>query len=515
MNSNSREQLKEKLSNLIFIRPELFEHLIYPLSAKVDDNNIIQLFRKLHIMSTIDYKISLKEWIDQSIANLSGFTEKEATILFNTYKIYSTEFEGASAANSRYESSSSSKNSVDVRYFGLFFALQLYTQKSRTSFNIDTRDKNPYNMNQYTSPLSSPRGKSSNSYRNLNSSGVEFNLILNYMKTNIKLFLRLIASDIHNTETSLNSNEFNTLKFFFKINEKKQNLSNLAPFFMNFSTTTKINIDIISEWLSNAIANNISDYEDIIIMKNLSKCVTMKDASFNNKNVKISNCEDSYIYINSYVNTIKIANCTNCTIVVSAVSKIATIDKCENCNICIAANFLRIANSIDSTIYSYTMNETVLFGDNRGLILGPHAVWYNDMPVNLKAAKLTLNSPFLTNFTNPCNMNKEQNFEIMNKKDFSVIITPFANDAQNVNMNNVYLLTPKEYLDVIRERELVLLKVKSMIKDANLQEEQEKALHVAIQGYFREWLVSSGNIKPLTEIVKMIDVNYTNTNENI
>ena len=49
--------------------------------------------------------------------------------------------------------------------------------------------------------------------------------------------------------------------------------------------------------------------------------------------------------------------------------------------------------------------------------------------------------------------------------------------------------------------------IKSMIKDAKLVEEQEKALHVAIQGYFRDWLVSSGNIKNITELVKMIDVN--------
>jgi len=77
----------------------------------------------------------------------------------------------------------------------------------------------------------------------------------------MKLFLRLIASDIHNTETCLNSNEFNTLKFLFKISEKRiNNLSNLAPFFMNFSTTTKINIDVICEWLNNSLSNNSSDY---------------------------------------------------------------------------------------------------------------------------------------------------------------------------------------------------------------------------------------------------------------
>lgn len=83
----------------------------------------------------------------------------------------------------------------------------------------------------------------------------------------MKLFLRLIASDIHNTETCLNSNEFNTLKFLFKINEKRiNNLSNLAPFFMNFSTTTKINIDVICEWLNNSLSNNSNEYGNIFFI---------------------------------------------------------------------------------------------------------------------------------------------------------------------------------------------------------------------------------------------------------
>jgi hypothetical protein len=33
-------------------------------------------------------------------------------------------------------------------------------------------------------------------------------------------------------------------------------------------------------------------------------------------------------------------------------------------------------------------------------------------------------------------------------------------------------------------------------------------LHVAIQGYFREWFVSSSMYKPITELVRMIDQDF-------
>jgi hypothetical protein len=144
-------------------------------------------------------------------------------------------------------------------------------------------------------------------------------MIVNFVKTNLKLFLRLIASDIHNTETSLNSNEFNTLKFLFKIYDRKfnGNLSSIAPLFMNFSTTTKQRIDSIAEWLSIAISNNIYELDEVIVFKNLSKCVTVKDyQTLNGKNLKITQCDESYIYINSNINLLKISNCINCTIFV-------------------------------------------------------------------------------------------------------------------------------------------------------------------------------------------------------
>jgi hypothetical protein len=436
------------------------------------------------------------------------------------------------AHNSRYDSQKMS-DSVDVRFFGLFFALQLFHQRSKVN-NMDSREKNPYTatMNYYSSPLSSPRGKASPSIRT--GSSLEYQIILNFVKSNLKLFLRLIASDIHNTETSLNSNEFNTLKFFFKIpNESFKNntqtLSSYAPFFVNFSTTTKINIEIIYEWLINTIYtgagpgnnNYLSvntsysgpDIDDLIQLKNLSKCVTLKE-NLQNKNVKISQCEDSYIYINSNCNNVKISNCNNCTIVLGSVSRITSIDKCENCNITCATNLIRVSNTIDSTIFSYSISEPILFGDNRALVMAPHNVYYNDLSSQIKLARFPSISPqFINNFCNPFNLNvidgrKENvNFQIMQPKDFFVNVVPFANDK-----GDSLPLTPKEYVDFIKEREANQNKIKNLISQADLGEEQEKALHVAIQGYFREWLVNSGNIKNMSEIVKMIDVNVSSSN---
>lgn len=73
----------------------------------------------------------------------------------------------------------------------------------------------------------------------------------------------------------------------------------------------------------------------------LTKCVTVRDEEqAYNKNIRLMNCEDSYIYIDSPINSISLTNCLNCTIVVAAVRDVCTIDKCEKSKITIASNFV-------------------------------------------------------------------------------------------------------------------------------------------------------------------------------
>ena len=488
----------------IFIKPELFDHLIYPISVKLDDEKIISLFRKLHILSEIDFKIPMKEWLKN--ATEIGLSKTEATVLFQTFKIYEGDHpENPLSTKNRYESSTNNKNSVDVRYFGLFFALQSFSQRTKISLIIDKTEKNP---SYFTSPLSSPRGKSSNNYR-LASQGMEYQFILNYIKSNLKLFLRIVASDIHNTETTINANEFNTLKFLFTIEDNKQNknrknssLSNHLHCFDNLPPVTKINMNIINEFLLSALSTSAPELSNYATIKGLSKCVTIKANEYQNKNLLISNCDDTFIYINTNVSNCKISLCTNCTIVIAVASKIISIDKCEKCNICIISNFTRISNMIDSNVYLFSVYEPILYGDNRGLKLGPHNVTYNDLYLHVKESKLAIMQNSYKNFSSPIylNNNSKEHINIIKPEEFITIVVPFeAKDPFN------YILTPKQYLEVIQKRYNNYVNIQKMIKDAGFQESQEKGFHIALQGYFKEWLVTSGNYKSMNDIVKMID----------
>ena len=118
----------------------------------------------------------------------------------------------------------------------------------------------------------------------------------------------------------------------------------------------------------------------------------------------------------------------------------------------------------------------------------------------------------INNFSNFISFNKEKQDDIMliPPENFEMMVIPF----ENFHKLNA-ILTPREYLELIKKRESFFLIMKNKIKEKNLTEEQEKTLHIAIQGHFREWLVSAGNFKNMVDIVKNIDIGYNTKDHNL
>jgi TBCC domain-containing protein 1 len=217
-----------------------------------------------------------------------------------------------------------------------------------------------------------------------------------FVKQNLKLFLRLVSTDIHNNEVQLTANEFNSLRVIFKTKGPKgqpaPTLASLTPFYSQQSHSTKVHIDILQEWILRNLVQQDDDQfskapsSQIEFISFLNKAVTVRDQSDGNE-VRISQCEDSYIYIGSYVESLSVSRCVNCTVFVAAVSKVCTIDRCENVTVCCASTFLRIGSCIDCTVYSYTSaSPPVVFGDTRSLMLAPHNASFPDLAQKLKDA---------------------------------------------------------------------------------------------------------------------------------
>lgn len=67
------------------------------------------------------------------------------------------------------------------------------------------------------------------------------------------------------------------------------------------------------------------------------------------------------------------------------------------------------------------------------------------------------------------------------------------------------LLAPKEYIVELDSRNKYYGNLKAKIGKSNLNNDMMKNLHSALQGNFREWLISKGYTKNLNDLVKMMD----------
>jgi hypothetical protein len=152
-------------------------------------------------------------------------------------------------------------------------------------------------------------------------------------------------------------------------------------------------------------------------------------------------------------------------------------------------------------VYCYSGNSLpILFGDNKNIIMAPHNVGYKELIDHLKAAKIPVNISYVKNFSKPILVNDDKiNFCLLDEAEFFKLAMPKSfSDA-------MLLLTPQNYLDAISKRIEIFGELQKKISSSKLNSEQEKMLHVAIQGYFREWLVANHHHKKINELIKLID----------
>ena len=185
----------------------------------------------------------------------------------------------------------------------------------------------------------------------------------------------------------------------------------------------------------------------------------------------------------------------------AAVAHSCTIDKCEKTQVSVASNFLRVGNSIDCTVYSYSgSNLPILYGDNRNIVMAPHNVAYTKLMDHIEKATIPIDTTYIKNYSKPTLAKEDKTcFSLLDETEFFKLAIP--KDFEDSSLQ----LTPQNYLDAIISRMNMFKGVQDKISDANLTSEEEKMLHVAIQGYFRDCLVSNSHHKRINELVKLID----------
>ena len=172
--------------------------------------------------------------------------------------------------------------------------------------------------------MASPRSKATKVQYALS----KHELIVQFVKSNLKLFLSLLSEDNQSPENiALTVNEINALRVLFSVLKSdgtpaKANvpISSYAPFYVASSSSpvAKIKLGVVADWVLSVLSTK--EPVDLVDIHGLTKAVTIQDDDLQGKSVKVTSCEDSYIYLNSSPTHVMISGCVNCRIMVQALT---------------------------------------------------------------------------------------------------------------------------------------------------------------------------------------------------
>lgn len=118
----------------------------------------------------------------------------------------------------------------------------------------------------------------------------------------------------------------------------------------------------------------------------------------------------------------------------------------------------------------------------------------------MKAANIPISSTYIKNYSKPVlTSGDKSSYIFLEEAEFYKLAMPkeFTDSA--------LLLTPQSYVDAISKRVQTFLDLKEKIAQSKLNSDEEKMLHVAIQGYFREWLVTNNHHKKIYDLINLIE----------
>lgn len=100
------------------------------------------------------------------------------------------------------------------------------------------------------------------------------------------------------------------------------------------------------------------------------------------KEIRISNCTESHLYLMSAIGRVSLIACRDCTLFVGACVSVSLIN-CVNMRVHAIARVCRMTNCFDTHAYLCTNRFPQIVGENRGLMFAPYNASYNKEEANM------------------------------------------------------------------------------------------------------------------------------------
>lgn len=247
--------------------------------------------------------------------------------------------------------------------------------------------------------------------------------------------------------------------------------------------------------------------------------------------VRIDSCSETYIYIVAPMAYATVLGCHSCTIVLGAVAGGVSVEHCEEVKVVSACSRLRISNSVDCDLHTYTPTHPIISGDCRGLRLAPHNAHYPRLLSHMSLAGVRIlpdsdkprdgtggtdgywGLPLIVHTHSPeaepevhegsdgLSEAEGATYHKLSPAGFSALVVPVV--GLKPTSGAPLLPLPEEYAKALTTQRNSVRALRRAIREMGLEDAQRKELQAAVQANFREWLATSGNLRQVTDLVRL------------
>ncbi len=254
--------------------------------------------------------------------------------------------------------------------------------------------------------------------------------------------------------------------------------------------------------------------------------------------VIISTCKGTTIYILEKCNFIHIVGCLDVTIVLGPVVGTLTAEHCERVTVIAPCGRLRISNCVDMKFNVFTIHRPILFGDCRNVLVGPHNTNYiglqnqiedcSDIPSVSKIFPLpdatsenssgsiqvsnSWKEPIFIDIVNGVSASRDPSsystiYGVLSPDQFEIHRVVFSLTKSNAKtvadelLPSCFFPLTEDYASALIAKRNTALEMMKLIQSASqVHGEQVRS---TIQSSFKDWLVSSGNIRHVMDLARL------------
>lgn len=252
--------------------------------------------------------------------------------------------------------------------------------------------------------------------------------------------------------------------------------------------------------------NELDVFPPVCVSDLSGKTMFVSSHEARGRTVYIHHCTDSRIHVPTHVRFVSVVGCNRCTVFVGAATGICSVEYCDQVDVTVATRQLRVNNSLDCVIYTYTPQRPILYGDCRSIRFAPHNVFSSTRlkeivaTLGKKSAKNQWNNPM--DFTSARKSQKKRVASTtLSPDEFVPFTSEVLCDETTVSTTMLYEL-PDEYTAALRQRDRDVALMREKIAAMNLTSEQTKALHSSLAERFHTWVSKSSKYRSLLDLPK-------------